>query len=144
VEVVSLNTDGEEQRRQILTIERRETGDGKRFGVNLTEGKALLGKRAGFCCLPTGHAKSWSNDVPVHAAAGDTRPRTPAAPQLARYSAELRVPNPRWNRCGCPTEGPRTFRPMRTWLNGQNQPRNAISGEEVGILDPRLQERRIC
>jgi hypothetical protein len=36
VEVVSLNTDGEEQRRQILTIERRELAM-ETLGVNLTE-----------------------------------------------------------------------------------------------------------
>jgi len=36
VEVVSLNADGEEQRRQILTIERRELAM-ETLGVNLTE-----------------------------------------------------------------------------------------------------------
>jgi hypothetical protein len=36
VEVVSLNTDGEEQRRQILTIEWRELAM-ETLGVNLTE-----------------------------------------------------------------------------------------------------------
>ena len=41
VEVVSLNTDGEEQRRQVLTIERRELAM-ETLGMNLTEGKALL------------------------------------------------------------------------------------------------------
>src|SRR5215469_6944873 len=41
VEVVSLNADGEEQRRQVLTIERRELTM-ETLGVNLTEGKALL------------------------------------------------------------------------------------------------------
>src|SRR6202035_1399720 len=41
VEVVSLNTDGEEQRRQVLTIERQELAM-ETLGVNLTEGKALL------------------------------------------------------------------------------------------------------
>jgi hypothetical protein len=34
----------------------------------------------------------------------------------------VEVPNPRWNRCGCQTEGPQTFRPTRTWLNGQTSP----------------------
>src|ERR1700719_890445 len=61
------------------------------LGVNLTEGKALLAA-CRILLSPNRHAKSWSNDVPVHAAAEDTRPRTPAAPQLARYSAELRCP----------------------------------------------------
>jgi hypothetical protein len=37
----SLNTDGEEQRRQILTIERRELAM-ETLGVILTEGKALV------------------------------------------------------------------------------------------------------
>jgi hypothetical protein len=41
VEIVSLNTDGEEQRRQVLTIERQELAM-ETLGVNLTEGKALL------------------------------------------------------------------------------------------------------
>jgi hypothetical protein len=38
VEVVSLNADGEQQRRQILTIERRELTM-ETLGMNLTEGK---------------------------------------------------------------------------------------------------------
>ena len=41
VELVSLNADGEQQRRQILTIERRELTM-ETLGMNLTEGKALL------------------------------------------------------------------------------------------------------
>jgi hypothetical protein len=41
VEVVSLNADGEQQRRQILTIERRELTM-EALGMNLTEAKALL------------------------------------------------------------------------------------------------------
>src|ERR1700719_4118963 len=91
VEVVSLNTDGEEQRRQVLTIERQELAM-ETLGVNLTEGKALLAGVQDFVVAQQAHAKSWSNDVLVHAAAGGTRPRTPAAPRLARYSAELRCP----------------------------------------------------
>jgi hypothetical protein len=41
VEVVCLNADGDEQRRQILTIERRELAM-ETLGMNLTESKALL------------------------------------------------------------------------------------------------------
>jgi len=29
------------------------------------------------------------------------------------------VPNQRWNRCACQTEGPETFRPTATWLQGR-------------------------
>ena len=41
VEVVCLNADDEEQRRQVLTIERRELAM-ETLGMNLTESKALL------------------------------------------------------------------------------------------------------
>jgi hypothetical protein len=41
VEVVCLNADGDEQRRQVLTIERWELAM-ETLGMNLTEGKALL------------------------------------------------------------------------------------------------------
>ena len=41
VEVVCLNADGDEQPRQVLTIERRELAM-ETLGMNLTESKALL------------------------------------------------------------------------------------------------------
>jgi hypothetical protein len=53
VEVISLNADGKEQRRQILTIERRELAM-ETLGVNLTEGKALLAGVQDFCSRATG------------------------------------------------------------------------------------------
>jgi len=30
----------------------------------------------------------------------------------------VEAPNPRWERCQCQTEGPRTFRPSAAWLQG--------------------------
>jgi hypothetical protein len=30
----------------------------------------------------------------------------------------VELPNPRWERCPCKTEGPRTFRPTTAWLQG--------------------------
>jgi hypothetical protein len=56
VEVVCLNADGDEQRRQVLTIERRELAM-ETLGMNLTEGKAV-GRRAGFCSRATGTRRS--------------------------------------------------------------------------------------
>ena len=53
VEVVCLNADGQEQRRQVLTIERQELAM-ETLGINLTESKALLARRAGFCSRPAG------------------------------------------------------------------------------------------
>ena len=34
----------------------------------------------------------------------------------------VEVPNPRWNRCGCQTDGPKTFRPTTAWLKGRTSP----------------------
>src|ERR1700726_2083383 len=120
VEVVSLNTDGEEQRRQILTIERRELAM-ETLGVNLTEGKALLAGVQDFVV-----AQQAAEELEQRRACPRCRRRyttkdsgsTPVGTVFGR----VEVPNPRWNRCGCQTEGPQTFRPMRTWLNGQTSP----------------------
>ena len=107
VEVVSLNTDGEEQRRQVLTIERQELAM-ETLGVNLTEGKAareeLEQRRACPRCRRRYTTKD-SGSTPVSTVFG-----------------RVEVLNPRWNRCDCQTEGPQTFRPMRSWLNGQTSP----------------------
>ena len=70
VELVSLNAEGEQQRRQILTIERRELRM-ETLGMNLTEGKALC-RACRILSSPNRQAKSWSNDVRVHTAADGT------------------------------------------------------------------------
>ena len=90
VEVVCLNADGEEQRRQVLTIERRELAM-ETLGMNLTESKALLAGVQDFVVAQQAREELEQRRA-CPTAAGGTRPRTPAAPQLARYSAELRCP----------------------------------------------------
>jgi hypothetical protein len=32
------------------------------------------------------------------------------------------VPNPRWKRCSCQSDGPKTFRPTSVWLSGRATP----------------------
>src|SRR5258706_15474528 len=120
VEVVCLNADGDEQRRQVLTIERRELAM-ETLGMNLTEGKAVLADVQDFV-----GAQQVSEDLEQRRACPHCRRRytskdsgsTPVSTVFGR----VEVPNPRWNRCACQTEGPQTFRPMRTWLNGQTNP----------------------
>ena len=34
----------------------------------------------------------------------------------------VKVANPRWNRCPCQDNGPKTFRPVRAWLRGRATP----------------------
>ena len=57
VQVVCLNADGDEQRRQVLTIERRELAM-ETLGMNLTEGKALLADVQDFVVAQTGTRRS--------------------------------------------------------------------------------------
>src|SRR6202049_151791 len=120
VEDVSLNADGNEQRRQVLTIERRELAM-ETLGVNLTEGKALLAGVQDFVVAQQAREELEQR----RACPRCRRPYTTkdfGSTPVSTVFGRVEVPNPRWNRCGCQTEGPRTFRPMRTWLNGQTSP----------------------
>jgi hypothetical protein len=118
VEVVCVNPDGSEQRRDVLTIEARELAM-ETLGLNLSEGKALLAgvqdvvvaqqvyEHLERVC-PHCHCPYTSKD------SGSTL--------VGTVFGRVEVPNPRWNRCACQADGPNTFRPMRRWLNGQTSP----------------------
>src|SRR5260221_14628247 len=120
VEVVCVSDDGGQQRRQVLTIERGELAM-ETLGMNLTEGKALLAGVQDFVV-----AQQAREDLERRAACPHCgRPHTSKESRntaVKTIFGPVRVPNPRWNRCACQTLGPKTFRPMRTWLNGQTSP----------------------
>ena len=116
VEVVCIADDGSEERREVMTIERRELAM-ETLGMTLKEGKALLAGVQDFVVAqqvrqyldqhrpcPQCGQRHTSEDT------GNTPVKTVFGP--------VQVPNPRWNRCSCQTDGPRTFRPMRAWLRG--------------------------
>jgi hypothetical protein len=113
VEVICTNADGDEQRRQVLLIERNELAM-ETLGMNLNEGKALLAASSRCTMI-------WSGDVYVDTAAGYTPAKIPAPP-ISTVSGRVELPNPRWKRCACQSEGAKTFRPIRSWLNGQTSP----------------------
>ncbi len=46
------------------------------------------------------------------------------------------VPNPRWERCACQTEGPKTFRPTAGWLRGWSSPELLYLETKWGSLIP--------
>jgi hypothetical protein len=91
------------------------------LGMNLTESKALFAGVQDFVV-----AQQAREELEQRRACPQCRRRyttkdsgsTPVSTVFGR----VEVPNPRWNRCSCQTEGPQTFRPMRTWLNGQTSP----------------------
>lgn len=119
IEVVCLNPDGSEQRREVLTVEARELAM-ETLGLNLSEGKALLAGVQDFVVAHQVHEYLEHRACP-HCAGQDTRKES-GATVVGTVFGRVGVPNPRWNRCPCQTDGPKTFRPMRTWLNGQTSP----------------------
>ena len=46
------------------------------------------------------------------------------------------VPHPRWHRCECQTEGPKTFRPTAVWLRGRTSPELLYLETKWGSLIP--------
>ena len=120
VEVVCVDEAGAEQRQDVMTIERAELAM-ETLGMNLSEGKALLAGVQDFVvaqqvnehlkqrrdCLGCG--KRYRNkDV------GSTPVKT--------LFGRVDVLNPRWHRCTCRPEGPKTFRPTKEWLCGRTSP----------------------
>src|SRR4029077_7144142 len=91
VEVVCLNADGDEQRRQVLTIERRELAM-ETLGMNLTEGKALLADVQDFVV---------AQQVPGFKNPGQgTHDHVgPITDQIVRRVATLRLPRGRLTGC---------------------------------------------
>jgi len=120
VEVICINAAGAEQRHQVLSIERAELAM-ETLGMSLDEGKALLA--------------AVQDIVVAHQVQGDLERRRACPHCRARHTSKdsgstpvstvfgrVQVPNPRWNRCACQTEGPKTFRPIKAWLSGPTSP----------------------
>ena len=48
----------------------------------------------------------------------------------------VELPNPRWNRCPCQPDGPKTFRPMTHLLRGRTSPELLYLEIKWGSLSP--------
>ena len=120
VEVVCVNADGGGQRRRVLTIERRELAI-ETLGMSLAEGKALLAGVQDFVVAQQVGEDLKRRRVCPHCGKPHTSKGSGNTPVKTLFGL-INVPNPRWNRCACRTDGPKTFRPTRTWLNGQTSP----------------------
>src|SRR5580704_7127596 len=94
VEVVSLNADGEEQRRQVLTIERRELAM-ETLGMNLTVGKALLAGVQDFVVAQQAREELEQRRACPRWGRRYTT-KAPGSPPFSRVFGRVEVPNPRW------------------------------------------------
>ena len=120
VEVVCINADGAEQRRRVLTIARQELAM-ETLGMSLSEGKALLAGVQDFVVAQQVHDDLERHRSCPHCRRRYTSKDSGSAP-VSTVFGRVEVPNPRWHRCACQREGSKTFRPMKTWLNGQTSP----------------------
>ena len=120
VEVVCVNADGGGQRRRVLTIERRELAI-ETLGMSLAEGKALLAGVQDFVVAQQVGEDLKRRRVCPHCGKPHTSKGSGNTPVKTLFGL-INVPNPRWNRCACRTDSPKTFRPTRTWLSGQTSP----------------------
>jgi len=120
VEVVCENAVGGEQRRTVFALEPRELAM-ETLGMNLSEGKALLAGVQKFIVAQQVDRDLEQRRACRHCGERYTTKDSGSAP-IATCFGRVEVMNPRWNRCACDPHGPKTFRPLRTWLNGQTAP----------------------
>ncbi len=131
VEVICLQEDGTEDRCDVIDFERHELAM-ETLGLDLKESKAILHGVQDFMT-----ARQVAEDL-------DRRRKCPGCGQ--RYHSKSRgmttvhtlfglvaVPNPRWSRCACQTNGPNTFRPTSAWLTGHTSPELALPRNQVGF-----------
>ena len=134
VEVICVNDEGAEQRREVMQMERRELAM-ETLGLGLSEGKAILHGVQDFVAShqvseDLKRRRSCPNCGQRHhiQAAGTSTVETVFGP--------VAVPNPRWERCSCQTEGPKTFRPTAAWLKGRTSPERLYLETKWGSLIP--------
>lgn len=134
VEVICVNDEGAEQRRDVTQMERHELRM-ETLGLSLAEGKAILHDVQDFVASQQigedlERRRSCPNcGKPYHSQAAGTR-------TVETVFGPVAVPNPRWERCPCQTEGPKTFRPTATWLKGRTSPERLYLETKWGSLIP--------
>jgi hypothetical protein len=134
VEVICVNDTGTEERREVMEMERQQLAM-ETLGLSLAEGKAILRGLQDFFA-----SQQVSEDL-------QRRRRCPNCGQ--RYHSKeagtstvetvfgpAAVPNPRWDRCSCQTEGAKTFRPTAKWLKGRTSPGRLYLEAKWGSLNP--------
>jgi hypothetical protein len=120
LEMVCTAPDGLELRKNVLGIERQELAM-ETLGLTLAEGKVLLQGVQDFLI-----EQQVSESLEQHRTCSSCGQRHTSkgggTTPVKTLFGTVEVPNPRWNRCGCQTDGPKTFRPTTAWLTGRTSP----------------------
>jgi hypothetical protein len=120
IEVVCMDADCGEQRREVLTIERQELAM-ETLGMSLSEGKALLAGVQDFVIAQQAHEYLEQQRSCPACGRRHTSKDSGSTP-IKTVFGPVSMANPRWNRCPCQAGGSKTFRPMRAWLQGRTSP----------------------
>jgi hypothetical protein len=119
VEVICLHDDGE-QRCSVMEMERAELVM-ETLGLSVAEGKAMLRGVQDF--VVSQQAQEDLKRRRQCPACGQPHHSKQAGPHTVNtVFGPVAVPNPRWHRCPCQSEGPKTFRPTAAWLQGRTSP----------------------
>jgi hypothetical protein len=120
VEVVCISDAGQEQRCGVLEMERRQLAM-ETLGLNLCESKAMLENVQDFMV-----AQQANEDLNQRRCCPECGDRYTAKAggviEVKTLFGSVEVANPRWNRCSCQQNGPKTFRPASAWLRGTTSP----------------------
>src|SRR5664279_2393237 len=117
IEAVCVSADGREQRRQMLGIERQELTM-ETLGMSLAESKAPLAGVQDFMVSQQVSENLEQQRTCLHCGRRHTA-KDSGSTHVKTLFGPVSVPNPRWNRCACQTQGPETFRPTAAWLQGR-------------------------
>ena len=134
VEVICLNEEGVEQRRDVMEMERQQLAM-ETLGLTLAEGKTILRGVQDFVIW-----QQISEDLKRRRSCSNCNQRyhskEAGTSTVETVFGPVAVPNPRWERCSCQTKGPKSFRPTASWLKGRTTPERLYLETKWGSLMP--------
>ena len=134
VEVICVNDEGAEQRRNVMEMERQKLAM-ETLGLSLAEGKTLLRGVQDF--VASQQAAEYLERRRNCPSCGQRyHSKEAGTSTVETVFGAVAVPNPRWERCPCQTQGAKTFRPTATWLKGRTSPERLYLETKWGSLIP--------
>ncbi len=134
VEVICVREDGAEQRRDVMEMERYELAM-ETLGLSVAEGIAILcGVQDFVASQQTVECLERQRNCP--SCRHRYHSKETGTSTVETVFGPVAVPNPRWERCSCQVEGPKTFRPTATWLKGRTSPERLYLETKWGSLIP--------
>jgi hypothetical protein len=127
VEVICVTAEGAEQRRDVMEMERQQLAM-ETLGLSLAEGKAILSGVQDFVA-----SQQISEDLKRRRSCPNCGERhhsqAAGTSTIESVFGPVAVPNPRWERCACQTEGPKDLPAHGHVAERADQPGAALFGD---------------